>query len=72
MTSAKSARPTTAAVNRAPVVYFGETRENNKFDRLDARGEGPPKTSLSRNWIGNRVRDVRTWLDRCMGEHAAT
>ena len=69
MPQQKTPGPTTAAINRAPVNYLGETRENNKFDRLEA----PPKTKLSRNWVGNRVCDLRTWLDpRRMGEHAAT
>ena len=73
MPQQKAPGPITAAVNRAPVDYLGETRENNKFDRLEARGERPPKTKLLRNWIGYRVRDVRTWLDRRrMSEHAAT
>jgi hypothetical protein len=73
MPQQKAPGPTTAAVNPAPVNYLGETRENNKFDRLEASGEGPPKTKPSRNWVGNRVCDVRTWLNRRrMGEHAAT
>jgi hypothetical protein len=73
MPQQKALGPTTAAVNRAPVDCLGETHENKcTFDRLEARGEGPPKIKLSRNWIGYRVRNVRTWLDRRrMGEHAA-
>ena len=70
MPQQKALGPTTAAVNRAPVDCLGEARENKStFDQFEARGEGPPKTKLSRNWIGYRVRDVWTWLDRRrMGE----
>jgi predicted DNA-binding transcriptional regulator AlpA len=34
------------------------------WDRLEARGETPPKTHLSPNRIGYRVSDIREWLDR--------
>ena len=73
MPKQKSARPDHRCGESNPVDCLGETRENKPFDRLEARGEGAPKTELSRNWIGYRVREVRTWLDRRrMGEHAAT
>jgi predicted DNA-binding transcriptional regulator AlpA len=33
------------------------------WDRLEARGETPPKTRLSANRIGYRVVDLKAWLD---------
>ncbi len=33
------------------------------WDRLEARGETPPKTRLSLNRIGHRASDIRRWLD---------
>jgi predicted DNA-binding transcriptional regulator AlpA len=33
------------------------------WDRLEARGETPPKTRLSLNRIGYRASDVAAWLD---------
>jgi predicted DNA-binding transcriptional regulator AlpA len=33
------------------------------WDRLEARGETPPKTRLSPNRIGYRASDIRQWLD---------
>jgi predicted DNA-binding transcriptional regulator AlpA len=37
------------------------------FDRLEARGEGPPKTRLSVGRVGYRASDLAAWLDsrRC-------
>ena len=34
------------------------------WDRLEARGETPPKTRISRNRIGYRVADILRWLDQ--------
>ncbi len=34
------------------------------WDRLEARGETPPKTHLSPNRIGYRASDLKEWLDR--------
>jgi predicted DNA-binding transcriptional regulator AlpA len=34
------------------------------WDRLEARGETPPKTRLSLNRIGYRASDVAAWLDK--------
>ncbi len=34
------------------------------WDRLEERGEGPPKTRISKGRIGYRVSDLREWLDR--------
>jgi predicted DNA-binding transcriptional regulator AlpA len=34
------------------------------WDRLEERGEGPPKTRISKRRIGYRVCDVKEWLDR--------
>jgi predicted DNA-binding transcriptional regulator AlpA len=33
------------------------------WDRLEKRGETPPKTFLSENRIGYRIADLKTWLD---------
>jgi predicted DNA-binding transcriptional regulator AlpA len=33
------------------------------WDRLEARGETPPKTQLSDNRIGYRMVDLMKWLD---------
>jgi predicted DNA-binding transcriptional regulator AlpA len=33
------------------------------WDRLEARGETPPKTRLSLNRIGYRAGDIKDWLD---------
>jgi predicted DNA-binding transcriptional regulator AlpA len=33
------------------------------WDRLEARGETPPKTRLSTNRIGYRASDIRQWLE---------
>jgi predicted DNA-binding transcriptional regulator AlpA len=33
------------------------------WQRLEARGETPPKTQLSDNRIGYRLIDVAKWLD---------
>ena len=46
-----------------------ETREavglsDRTWDRLERRGEGPPKTQISPNRIGYRLVDIREWLDR--------
>ena len=38
--------------------------DKSTLDRLEARGEGPPKTKLSKNRIGYRICDVKDWLDR--------
>jgi predicted DNA-binding transcriptional regulator AlpA len=34
------------------------------WERLEAAGEGPPKTRLSEGRIGYRVSDIKQWLDR--------
>ena len=34
------------------------------WDRLEARGETPPKTRISTNRIGYRVADIVRWLDQ--------
>ena len=33
------------------------------WDRLESRGEAPPKTRLSLNRIGYRASDIKQWLD---------
>jgi predicted DNA-binding transcriptional regulator AlpA len=34
------------------------------WDRLEARGETPPKTRISTNRVGYRVADIVRWLDQ--------
>jgi predicted DNA-binding transcriptional regulator AlpA len=34
------------------------------WERLEAGGDGPPKTRLSTGRIGYRVSDLKAWLDR--------
>jgi predicted DNA-binding transcriptional regulator AlpA len=34
------------------------------WDRLEARGETPPKTRISEGRIGYRASDIKEWLDR--------
>jgi predicted DNA-binding transcriptional regulator AlpA len=42
------------------------------WDRMEERGETPPKTQISPGRIGYRLIDVKTWLDRRRrGEAAA-
>jgi predicted DNA-binding transcriptional regulator AlpA len=42
------------------------------WDRLEAKGETPPKTRLSANRVGYRVSDLKAWLDsRRIGEAPA-
>ena len=39
------------------------------WDRLRARGEGPPITKISERRIGYRLIHLKAWLDsRCAGE----
>jgi predicted DNA-binding transcriptional regulator AlpA len=39
------------------------------WDRMEARGETPPKTQLSDNRIGYRMIDIIKWLDARRREH---
>jgi predicted DNA-binding transcriptional regulator AlpA len=41
------------------------------WDRIEERGEGPPKTRISKGRIGYRVCDIRAWLDRRRETEAA-
>jgi predicted DNA-binding transcriptional regulator AlpA len=41
------------------------------WDRLEARGQTPPKTRISEGRIGYRVCDIREWLDRRRETEAA-
>lgn len=34
------------------------------FDRIEARGEGPPKIQLSPGRVGYRASDLAAWLDK--------
>lgn len=40
------------------------------WDRLEARGETPPKTRLSPNRYGYRVVDIQKWLDQRRDQEA--
>jgi predicted DNA-binding transcriptional regulator AlpA len=37
--------------------------DERTFDRIEALGDGPPKTQLSARRIGYRLVDVQRWLD---------
>jgi predicted DNA-binding transcriptional regulator AlpA len=37
--------------------------DKSTLDRMEAHGEGPPKTQLSPKRIGYRIADVARWLD---------
>jgi predicted DNA-binding transcriptional regulator AlpA len=41
------------------------------WDRMEARGDTPPKTQISPGRIGYRVVDVKSWLDQRRAEAAA-
>ena len=55
--------------------YFSSTRskpartirvigvDERTFDRLEAAGDAPPKTQLSKRRIGYRLVDIDTWLN---------
>jgi predicted DNA-binding transcriptional regulator AlpA len=34
------------------------------WERLEAGGDGPPKTRLSMGRVGYRVSDIKDWLDK--------
>jgi predicted DNA-binding transcriptional regulator AlpA len=46
---------------RDAIKHLGVSERS--FQRLEARGDGPPKTRLSKGRIGYRVSDIREWLD---------
>jgi predicted DNA-binding transcriptional regulator AlpA len=46
---------------RDAIKHLGISERN--FQRLEARGEGPPKTRLSEGRVGYRVSDIAAWLD---------
>jgi predicted DNA-binding transcriptional regulator AlpA len=37
--------------------------DERTFDRIEAAGDGPPKTQLSPRRIGYRLIDIQNWLD---------
>jgi predicted DNA-binding transcriptional regulator AlpA len=37
--------------------------DERTFDRIEATGNGPPKTQLSPRRIGYRLTDIQNWLD---------
>jgi predicted DNA-binding transcriptional regulator AlpA len=37
--------------------------DERTFDRLEAAGDAPPKTQLSKRRIGYRLTDIDTWLN---------
>jgi predicted DNA-binding transcriptional regulator AlpA len=46
---------------REAVKHLGISERS--FQRLEALGDGPPKTRLSEGRVGYRVSDVAAWLD---------
>ena len=46
---------------RDTIEHLGISERN--FQRLESRGEGPPKTRLSEGRVGYRVCDIKAWLD---------
>jgi predicted DNA-binding transcriptional regulator AlpA len=46
---------------RDAIKHLGISERN--FQRLEAHGDGPPKTRLSEGRIGYRVSDIASWLD---------
>jgi len=46
-----------------PVALKIVNLSERSWDRLNARGETPPKTQLSEHRIGYRVADLKAWLD---------
>jgi predicted DNA-binding transcriptional regulator AlpA len=46
---------------REAVKHLGISERS--FQRLEARGDGTPKTRLSEGRVGYRVRDIAAWLD---------
>jgi predicted DNA-binding transcriptional regulator AlpA len=46
-----------------PQVLKATNLSDRTWERLEARGETPPKTQLSDNRIGYRLIDVEKWLD---------
>jgi predicted DNA-binding transcriptional regulator AlpA len=46
-----------------PQVLQVTSLNSRTWQRLEARGETPPKTQLSDNRIGYRLIDVAKWLD---------
>ena len=47
--------------HRDAIRHLGVSERN--FQRLEARGDAPPKTRLSEGRIGYRVSDLAAWLD---------
>lgn len=37
--------------------------DERTFDRMEAAGDAPPKTQLSKRRIGYRLTDIDTWLN---------
>jgi predicted DNA-binding transcriptional regulator AlpA len=46
-----------------PQAKKASTLSDRTWDRMEARGETPPKTQLSDNRIGYRLIDIIKWLD---------
>jgi predicted DNA-binding transcriptional regulator AlpA len=46
---------------REAVKHLGISERS--FQRLEALGDGPPKTRLSKGRVGYRVSDIAVWLD---------
>jgi predicted DNA-binding transcriptional regulator AlpA len=52
-----------------PTAWRLANLSRSTWERLEARGEAPPKTRLSANRTGYRLSDLKAWLDaRRIGE----
>ncbi len=47
-----------------PQVLKLTSLSTRTWERMEARGETPPKTYISENRIGYRVVDLKNWLDK--------
>jgi predicted DNA-binding transcriptional regulator AlpA len=47
-----------------PQVLKVTSLSGRTWERMEARGETPPKTYISENRIGYRLVDVMKWLDQ--------
>ena len=52
-----------------PQVLKATNLSGRTWERMEARGETPPKTQLSENRIGYRLIDIIKWLDARRREH---
>ena len=53
----------TVRVVSRPTAWTLAGVSEKTWERMEARGETPPKTRISPNRIGYRVCDIKVWLD---------